>query len=352
MSLVVADKPLVRLAKKNMNNVVPLYYNMRKASPSIINNENLYKGLNLAFTGSNIGQYSNNITKIWNSDTFINGTEEEKQDAIDLVKLLCMEDNFHIDYAKTLYVPTRPKEIDEKIRKYTNNSVPHFFKYAKDKEDTQVKEKNKSLVNLLDDLIPNPRINCRDIDLDEIDYKLLMRNKNIEVKITFGGNGQIIDDETDPLIVKYNELNNTYRYKINMKNEDIDTTKFTSSSSLRQSVVYKNIAENIRNELSVFGYTNEQVCDILVKYLYDIKNSKHKEALWFCYGDYIYKNLSRNIKGGKKEIQCVDCGEWIYVNKKNSKSCRCDECQSIRKRKLKRENKRKERLRKSMKISK
>ena len=97
MSLVVADKPFVKLAKRNMNNIVPLYYNMRKASPSIINNENLYKGLNLAFTGSNIGQYSNNITKIWNSDTFINGTEEEKQEAIDLVKILCMENNFCID---------------------------------------------------------------------------------------------------------------------------------------------------------------------------------------------------------------------------------------------------------------
>jgi len=96
-SLVVADENVVSVAERNMDGIVPLYYNMKKASPIQLNNQTIYDGLNAAFVGGNIGIYSNNISKIWNSDVFVNGTEKEKQDAINLVKLLCMENNFVID---------------------------------------------------------------------------------------------------------------------------------------------------------------------------------------------------------------------------------------------------------------
>ena len=96
-SLVVADPDFVRIAERNMNGIVPLYYNMRKAEPRLLNSKSIYEGLNAAFTGGNIGIYSNNISKIWNNDVFINGTEEEKQHATDCVKRLCCQNNFVID---------------------------------------------------------------------------------------------------------------------------------------------------------------------------------------------------------------------------------------------------------------
>lgn len=96
-SLVVADQDFVRIAERNMNGIVPLYYNMRKAEPTLLNNKTIYDGLNAAFTGGNIGIYSNNISKIWNNDVFINGTDEEKQNAIDCVKRLCCQNNYVID---------------------------------------------------------------------------------------------------------------------------------------------------------------------------------------------------------------------------------------------------------------
>lgn len=342
-SLVIADEPLIELAKKNMNNIVPLYYNMKKALPSKLNSESLYKGLNSAFAGSNIGQYSNNITKIWNSNTFINGTEEEKQKAVDLVKILCMENNFCIDYAKTLYMPTRPKELDKKIKSYTKNQVPYFFKYAKDREDFQVSKKNDSFVNMLDDIIPNPRISYKNIELSEIDYRLLMDDINIDFNIDFNENGKINENKTDPLIIKYIELNRKYHFKINLKDMDIDTVKCNTVSSLRQSIVFKDIAREIRSELLNFGYNEIQITDILVKYLYHIKKSKHKEVLWFCYGKYIVDNLERNVKKSTKAIQCKDCGEWFEVKTKANLSCRCVECQYIERKRLARERKRKQR---------
>lgn len=96
-SLVVAEPDFVKIAERNMDDVVPLYYNMLKAKPVELNKENIYNGLITAFTGANIGTYSNNISKIWNNDIFINGTEEEKSAATDCVKRLCCQNNFVID---------------------------------------------------------------------------------------------------------------------------------------------------------------------------------------------------------------------------------------------------------------
>ena len=107
-SLVVADNTIVKVAQRNMAYVVPLYYDMKKAEPVTLTSQSIYNGLNAAFTGGNIGAISNDITKIWNSGNV--GSDE-----LDVIKLLCMENNFVIDYAKTpLYKPVRPKEVDEK----------------------------------------------------------------------------------------------------------------------------------------------------------------------------------------------------------------------------------------------
>ena len=178
-SLVVADKDFVRIAERNMNGIVPLYYNMRKAEPTQLNNKNIYAGLNAAFTGGNIGIYSNNISKIWNDDIFISGTDSEKSEAIDCVKRLCCQNNFVIDYAKTLYKPEFPHEINEKIAQYTNCKLPAFFEYAKDKDKSQVKKRNGSFVNKIYDRIPNKPINTRGLKLEKIDYQKLMSNPRI-----------------------------------------------------------------------------------------------------------------------------------------------------------------------------
>ena len=74
-SLVVADPLFVSIAERNMNGIVPLYYNMRKAQPTELNPKNIYAGLNAAFVGGTIAVYSNDISKIWHYDIFVNGSE-------------------------------------------------------------------------------------------------------------------------------------------------------------------------------------------------------------------------------------------------------------------------------------
>jgi len=308
-SLVVADRDFVRIAERNMNGVVPLYYNMRKAEPTELNNKTIYEGLNKAFVCGNIGLYSNDISKIWNNDVFVIGTDKEKQEAIDVVKLLCMENNFCIDSAKTLYMPERAEWFHPIVSKYTNCKLPAFFEFAKDKEKSQVQKRNQSFVNKIYSRIPNKPINTRGMQLGKIDYKVMMSNKSI-----------LCSKEVSDL---YDELNKQYRYMINMKDEHIDNLRY--------------VACKIREEFSRFGYSDETITDMLVEYLYG-KDKRYKQLLWFCYGQYVVNNLEKNINIKKtKIIQCTDCGEWFEVSV-SGKRIRCDKCFEMERKRINREH--------------
>lgn len=297
-SLVVADRDFIRIAERNMNGIVPLFYNMLKAEPTELNNKSIYTGLNAAFTHGNIGIYSNNISKIWNNDIFISGSDNEKQELMDVIKLLCMENNFCIDSAKTLYMPERVGEFGNKISKYTNCKLPAFFEFAKDKDKSQVEKRNESFVNKLFDKVPNKPINTRGLKLNKIDYRKMMSNVNV-----------VCSKEVSDL---YDTLNKEYRYKVNMKDEYIDNLHYVACS--------------IRNEFSKLGYAEETIADMLVKYLYG-GEKRAKQLFWFCYGQYVVNNLEKNITSKKtKFIQCIDCGEWVEVDEMDYMTNRCKVC--------------------------
>lgn len=316
-SLVIADENFIRIAERNMDSIVPLYYNMRKAEPVKLNNQNIYAGLNAAFTGGNIGIYSNNISKIWNNTVFITGSAEQRQEAINCVKRLCCQNNFVIDYAKTLYKPEFPHKINKQISKYTNTKLPAFFEYAKDKEKSQVEKRNDSLVNKIYSKIPNKPIKMKGLKFGEIDYQIMMSNPKIRCS-----------NEVSNL---YDKLNKQYRYMINMKDEYTNNLQY--------------IACIIKNEFSKFGYSNETIADMLVEYLYG-KEKRYKQLLWFCYGQYVVNNIEKNLRDkgeykSTKDVQCVDCNEWFEVNILNTKSCRCSKCQHEETKRIKREYKHK-----------
>ena len=238
------------------------------------------------------------------------------------MKRLCCQNNFVIDYAKTLYKPEFPEKIGEEIKVFTSKKLPAFFEYAKDKkpnEDkkkSQIEERNKSFVNKLYERIPNKSINTRGMKLGKLEYTKMMNNVNI-----------VCSKEVSSL---YDELNKKYRYMVNMKDEYIDNLHYVACS--------------IRKEFSDLGYSDEMITDMLVQYLYG-NEKRGKQLFWFCYGQYVVNNLEKNIKVRKtKYIQCIDCGEWIEVDIKDNKTIRCDSCQLIEKRRIDREYRRKKRM--------
>lgn len=291
-SLVCANKTLVEVAERNMQKIVPLYYEMKKAEDTLVTNKNIYKGLTTAFTGGNIGVISNNISKIWNSEN----------PNIDAVKLLCLENNFIIDYAKTLFKPTRTDEAKELIESYTKLKLPYFFIHAKDKTDNQVDKKNNSTVNRLDSLIPNPRLNFKSTDLGKLDYRLLMHNPLIEVEI-----------DSD-IIKEYEKLNRNKRFLY----KNLRHKRYVTGDD-----VYIN--QYIRDEVLKVNSDIDCVVDTLIWYLYFLKPNCKRTTLWSSFGDVIVKNLNNNIKKPLYSgwIMCEVCGKRIegYNTRKY-----CDNC--------------------------
>ena len=329
--LVLAQKRIIEMAKRVMTGVNPLYYEMKKANAEEINYQNIYNGLQLAFTGGKIGGISNDITKIWNS-----GNIDEK--ALNAVRWLCMETNFTIDYAKTLFKPTRPEEVDKILKEYGRDKVPYFFYYAKDKKMHQCEEINDSTINRIVKEIKDPKTMFRPLKgLDKIDYLMLLKDKD----------DNYFSEEVNSMFDRWNKK---YGNNVNL-NEDDDTNKNN---------LYI-VAQEVKRDLNSIEQDDNKVINSLVAFLYKNQSTRKKKLLWYIYGEQLYNNIAENVKeleqnichqcgkrvneelirgkcfkcrqeeikklGGKKLIKCVDCGKDIVVDAK-SRATRCDECKS------------------------
>jgi hypothetical protein len=280
-SLVCADENIISVAERNMKDIVPLYYNMAKAEAEIINNTSIYNGLKTAYTGGNIGVISNDITKIWNSGN-IN---------LNIIKLLCMENNFTIDYAKTLYKPQRPKNKKKIIAEHTKYRTPHFFIYAKDKTKDEVEKINNSIVNKLEGIIPNPKINFNATDLGKFNYKMLMSNEKVK--------------ENEEIIKKYLKLDLKKHFMIAKEDDETNNIPY--------------LYQDIKKQLLEVNNDIVYVTDVLVFYLYNYKKANYKTTLWECFGDIIVENLKRNIE--IKKVYCESCGDLVEQTSNSRKYC-------------------------------
>ena len=199
-----------------------------------------------------------------------------------------------------MYKPTRPKDKNELILRYTHKKLPAFFEFAKDKEKYQVEARNNSLVNRLYGIIPNKPVSTAKLNIGKIDYRKLMGNVNIRC--------------TNEVKELYDELNRKYRYALNMKDEYMNNLRY--------------FACELRSKFTDLGYCAETISDMLVSYTYG-KQVRYKELLWFCFGWNIVENLKRNVEIKEtKDIQCIDCGEWFSVDI-YSKTSRCEQCRKI-----------------------
>lgn len=288
--LVIQDRLLTKIAKRNMKNIVPLVYDMKKAEPNFLNNETMYKGMTAAYTGGNIGIYSNQISKIWNSGKQID------EEHLKVIKWLCMENNFVIDYAKTLYKPVRPKEVDKVIKKYTKGKLPTFFRYAKDKQDYQIEPINDSVMNRIMEAIPGSRLKFNKA-IEDFDYRKLM-NVNYEFSI---------NEEND--IVKSYRFWNNHQYLFNTQDE-----KHVKQEDM---YMYQQIREKILSETE---QDINYVVNSLVFFLYGGKTISTKKTLWACFGDVLFENLKNNLLKDTRRI-CPICGRRFEISAPNQYCC-------------------------------
>lgn len=293
--LVVKDRLLTKVAKRNMEGIVPLYYEMKKAKGGLIDNEVLYEGMIQAFTTGNIGPVSNNITKIWNCG-------EVGQEQVDVIRWLCMENNYIIDAAKTLYTPTRPKQVAKVIQSYTKSKVPDFFQYAKDKFPHQVEQPNQSTMNRIASKIPDPKIKFSK-SISKFDYRMLM---NLDYDFSVSQDNQV---------VKSYDYWNARQYLFNIEE---DKHQKQEDIYMYQQIRHKIIEECDKD----INY----IVNTLVAYLYTVRRSSQKKTLWACFGDIIVENLKINIDGNTRV--CNICGKRFVPKRVDQTCCSC-ECAKI-----------------------
>ena len=281
--LVLQDKKIVGVAKRNMKNIVPLYYEMRKGKAEQIRPEVLYEGMALSFSSGNIGPKSNLITIVHN-----NG-KEDRQEALNVVKWLTAEVNFTIDFAKTLYMPQRPKEVDKIIKAHTKGGLPNFFQYAKDKDPHQCEATNNSTMNRISDAFTFTPVKFAKT-VSKFEYKRLLSDMSFE-----------------PTAKSYQVLE---RYDWWNTRKGMIFNQETNQAFSDASYPMQKIRENILTET---GEDISFVTNSLVYLLYKHRKNSLNKLLWSCFGDEIVKNLQINTLSLGKI--CKVCGKRFEPNK-------------------------------------
>nr|BDD43634.1 hypothetical protein 3 [Bacillaceae bacterium] len=324
----------VKAAKRNMEGIYPLYYEMSVAPVQKISEDSIYRSLELSF-GSSIGSISNDITKIWNS---AGKMTDEKLKAI---KLLTMYNNFMIDYSKTNFLPKPVGKAKKLIRKHTRGDMPYFFQWAKNKDKVankvveeyiKVKSKNGKVyklvksqrvpvVNMLDDIINDKRITFKSV-ADSFDYKMLMNATKINEK----------NPELNEVIIKaYAKVNKSKKWLIDKDSDDYKENKY----------IY--VARVMKEEIIDAARTKDgkvsdvYVADVLVHHLHEETKTRNKKTLWEAFGDIVLANLEKNLA---EAVECEDCNKMF---RKAKRKTRCIDCQTKKDRENARLRKQKQR---------
>ena len=282
-ALVCAEPVILLAAKRACQGIVPLYYEMAKAPAHVVDSVGMYKGMEAAYTGGAIGPISNSISKIWNSG----------HPDLDAIKLLCAQNNFTIDYAKPLYKPTPPPDVEERIRSASKGRVPHFFIYAKDKEDWQGEPANASVVNRLEKIIKKPNLRFNAESLGKFDYRMLMCNPDIE-----------ISPKDRAILDLYYKLSKSVNYRM-----------ATDDSKNNYAFIY----HKVRSQLLEIEPNIYHLTDVLVKQLFYVRKAQRKTLFWECFGDVVLENLKENVD--QNTIMCVKCGSRLLPSHRSQIYC-------------------------------
>ena len=164
-------------------------------------------------------------------------------------------------------------------------------------------------MNKLYDIIPNPKITCKYIDeygkqkrLSKPDYRVLMSNPDVANNITGISNDD--SNNMNSVVLKYRELAKKYRMRLHYDEpEDLNLDRNNiGKTQIRKDLAYNRVKNVVRQELSDLGYSESEIADILISYLYG-SNNKNKDLLWICYGNILYENLKKNKKSYIREVQ-------------------------------------------------
>ena len=302
--LMITTNPLlIKIAERNMENIRPVVSDMVKGGKQIIDGECIFNNLKATYGGSNIGTYSNKITKLVKKGAM---NEED----LKLCKILGVTSNWVIDYCKTNVMVELDSEIKSRLDEI-GNVMPYFFRYAKtdnELENYKVEECYTSHVvdricKIVDD---NTMSNGKGVRYTwgsriTINSAVLSNSKNRK--------GEDSKDMGISLMSKNEEL---IRKFVELKIEKYDTSEVQADNYFdKWCMVY----ENKRNEFSKFVGENNyrKSVKIIIKVLYSnnigidnefktkfgISRDSMKNTLWKLFARDILNNIKAYFNLGE-----------------------------------------------------
>ena len=191
---------------------------------------------------------------------------------------------------------TRPDSANELITSQTKGKLPAFFKYAKDKTDSQCEKPTKSTMNRIMAHIPDARIKYSK-SIGQLDWRVLI-NQNEDYSVR----------ENHPVIESYNYwIKHQFRFS------------YGEDEHINEDDLYK--YRRIREEILKTEYNLDFIVNSLVAYAYTVKKDSNKKLLWACFGNEIVDNIKANVTGRI----CPICGKRFEPNVHNQICC-CEKC--------------------------
>lgn len=184
-------------------------------------------------------------------------------------------------------MPTRPKEVDQIIKKYTKAKVPYFFQYAKGKTKEQCEIPNNSPMNRFSNKFKMPRMMYLR-RMAKVNYRLMLSNVDFE-----------LCSESYKVLEVYDYWNKHQKFLYNT----IDENHAKQEDLFMYQEIRKKILEETSQEIDF-------VVNSLVTLYYTTRNFSQKKMLWACFGDVIVKNLKSNTQN-LGEV-CPICGRRFH----------------------------------------
>lgn len=326
---VVTDPVILTVAERNLKefDVIPLFYDANKAPSEICSRETEFEALKRAHDFSNIGEISNNLTKLWNKD---------HPDRL-AAALLCYKNNLVIDAAKTGWINdyTAYPNVAQRISKATGGktgSLPYFFQFSKNgrkNPNVKVSKKNNSTMNRIcsafDDI---GNINMNYAGVGPLNWEMLL--------------SEPCTDTNDEIVSEFCDMDSINLSKM------IEACSYSEMDWDLQGS-YDMLAEMIE-EVLVEKYGSLEHCyPYIVKHLFSDEGQQrnaHKQMFWRVFGSIAVNNIKENIcsysvcntcqmkipkwaskhqcKIDKGFFRCSNCGE-IFL-KKGHRQFLCSEC--------------------------
>lgn len=301
--MITTNKLLIDIAERNMKNIRPVVSDMVKGGKQIIDGECIFNNLKATYGGSNIGTFSNKITKLVKKGVM---NEED----LKLCKILGVTNNWCIDFAKTNVMVELDDEIKSRLDEI-GNVMPYFFRYAKTDTELENYKVEECYTNHVVDRI------CKIVDDNTckngkgirytwgskitINPCVLSNSKNRKGEDSKDMGLSLMDKNVD-IIKKFVEL----------KIEKFDTAEVQADNYFEKwCIVY----ENKRNEFSKFAGKNNyrKSVKILIKVLYSnnididdnfkakfgISRDSMKNTLWKLFARDILNNIKAYFNLGE-----------------------------------------------------